>query len=265
MTDAAGTSGTGGEGGEGGAAARRVPLLVRYGNFLFHYREALFPVVEFALLLGLRPIYPNGSERQDDILDTIGILIALAGQALRAAVVGYAYIVRGGKNRRVYAEGLITAGFFAHSRNPLYLGNLLILLGLFVVSNNPWGYVIGLTFFLVGYRAIVAAEEAYLRDKFGPAYDEYARDVPRWFPRLRGLRETLAGKRYKWRRVILKEYGSAFAWTAGAVALLAREALTYHSYQEAAPYLRRLAVELLLLTAAWLTVMWAKKTRRLTE
>src|SRR5215208_1695100 len=253
--------------GDAGTAGRagRAPLLVRYGNFLFHYREALFPAVEFLLLLGLRPIYPNGSERQDDILDAIGIVIALVGQTLRAAVVGYAYIVRGGKNRRVYAEGLITGGFFAHSRNPLYVGNLLILVGLFVINNNPWAYAIGLPFFFVGYRAIVAAEEAYLRGKFGQAYDEYARDVPRWLPRWRGLGETLAGKRFKWRRVILKEYGSAFAWAAGAIAILAREALTYHSYATAAPYLRRLGVVLLLLTAAWATVMWAKKTKRLKE
>ena len=261
MTDAGSTSSSSGT----PAAGAREPFLVRYGNFLFHYREALFPAVEFLLLLGLRPVWPNGSERQDDLLDAAGIAVALAGQALRAAVVGYAYIVRGGKNRRVYAEGLITAGFFAHSRNPLYVGNLLIIVGLFMLNNNPWAYAIGLPFFFIGYRAIVAAEEAYLRNKFGAAYDEYAKDVPRWWPRWRGLGETLAGKRYKWRRVILKEYGSAFAWMAGAVAILAREALTYHSYAESAPYFRRLAVVLLLLTAAWVTVMWAKKTKRLKE
>ena len=58
----------------------------------------------------------------------------------------------------MYAETLVTRGFFAHSRNPLYLGNFLVLLGLFVIYNNPWVYALGVAFFAVTYRAIVAAE-----------------------------------------------------------------------------------------------------------
>ena len=43
--------------------------------------------------------------------------------------IGYEYIVRGGRQGKVYAEDLVQGGVFAHSRNPLYLGNLLIIVG----------------------------------------------------------------------------------------------------------------------------------------
>jgi protein-S-isoprenylcysteine O-methyltransferase Ste14 len=243
----------------------RPPAFVRYGNFLFRYRDALFPAVLLALFLAFRPTYPRGDERLDDLLDAVGLAIALAGQALRVAVIGYAYIIRGGKNRRVYAEGLVAEGLFAHSRNPLYLGNILILLGLFLIYHNWWVYVLGVPFFLIGYAAIVAAEEAYLRGKFGPAYDAYVAAVPRWWPRLRGLRRSVQGMSFNWRRVVLKEYGSAAYWLAAAVVLLAADTLAYHAYRERAAYLNALWALLALVVLGWATARYLKKSRRLRE
>ncbi len=238
-------------------------FLVRYGNFLFRYRNAFFPTVLLALLFLFRPVYAAGNERVDSLVDAVGVLVALAGQALRVAVIGYVYIIRGGKNARIYAEDLVTGGFFAHSRNPLYLGNILVLLGLFIVHNNPWVYALGVPFFVIGYFAIVAAEEAYLRAKFGAPYDAYARDVPRWFPRLRGLRESLDGMRFNWRRVVSKEYGSTFAWTAAVVLLMVAETLTYNTYRERATSLNTLWVCLALLTVGYGIARYLKLTHRL--
>ena len=238
-------------------------LLVRYGNFLFHYRNKLFPIVLLGLFFTFRPALLRGDLRLDRWLDVVGILVALAGQILRIAVIGYVYIIRGGKNERIYAEDLVTGGFFSHSRNPLYLGNILVLLGLFMIHNNPWVYAIGVPFFLIGYVAIVAAEEAYLREKFGAPYDAYARDVPRWFPRLTGLRESIGAMTFNWHRVVLKEYGSTFAWTLGAIVLMTAETLIYSSYRENAAFLNTLWVCLGLLTIAYGTVRYLKLTRRL--
>lgn len=241
----------------------RATPMVRLGNFFFRYRDAVFTSVLLALFIVFRPHYPRGSERLDNLLDLVGIGVALSGQLLRVAVIGYAYIIRGGRNRRVYAEDLVTDGFFAHARNPLYLGNLLVLLGLFLIWHNPWVYALGGIFFLVGYSGIVAAEEVYLRGKFGSAYDAYARTVPRWLPNIRGLRQSLAGMRFNWRRVVLKEYTSMYTWMAGAVVLLAADTLTYHSYQERATYLNTLVVCFALLTVGWATARYLKKSHRL--
>jgi hypothetical protein len=199
------------------------------------------------------------------VLDIAGVLVALAGQALRVAVIGYVYIARGGKNQRVYADGLVTEGFFAHARNPLYLGNILVLFGLFIIHNNRWVYLIGVPFFLIGYAAIVAAEEAYLRGKFGPGYDAYAAAVPRWIPRLRGISQSLDGISFNWRRVILKEYGSTFAWTGGSIALVIYDTLTYHSYGERKAYIDSLLIALAVLALGWATVRYLKKSGRLRE
>lgn len=238
-------------------------LLVRYGNFLFRYRNALFPVVLLTLLFAFRPVYAAGNAGVDVFVDALGVLVALAGQVLRVAVIGYVYIIRGGKNARIYAEDLVTGGFFSHSRNPLYLGNILVLLGLFIIHNNPWVYALGVPFFVIGYAAIVAAEEAYLHEKFGAAYDAYARDVPRWFPRLRGLQQSLEGMRFNWKRVVSKEYGSTFAWAAGAVLLMVYETLTHYSYSERGAFLNALWGCLALLMVGYGIARYLKLTHRL--
>ena len=243
----------------------RARPLERYGNFLFHHRNVLFPAVLLALFIGFRPQYPRGSEQLDIVMDVVGVMIALGGQALRIAVIGYAYIVRGGRNQRLYAEDLVTRGVFAQSRNPLYLGNLLVLLGLFVIHNNPWVYALGLAFFGLSYTAIVAAEEEYLSAKFGDAYIAYTRRVPRWLPRLRGLGQSLSALRFNWRRVLLKEYGSTYAWTTGAIALMTTETLAHDSYVERSSYLRVLWLSWGLLTLCWATTRHLKKSRRLRE
>ncbi|HKH82886.1 MAG TPA: isoprenylcysteine carboxylmethyltransferase family protein [Gemmatimonadales bacterium] len=240
----------------------RWPPLVRYGNFVFRSRNALFPAVLLLLFFAFKPVYPRGNEGLDNLLDAVGVLIALAGQALRIVTIGHAYIIRGGRNRRVYADGLVTEGMFAHSRNPLYLGNIMILFGLFVIHNSPWVYAIGVPFFLLGYCAIVAAEEGYLRAKFGEAYRTYAVNVPRWIPRFAGLHRSLGALRFNWWRVMLKEYTSTYVWTAGAVLLLAMDTLSYHSYNQRAAYLNWLWGCLALLTSGWGAARYIKKSRR---
>jgi len=90
----------------------RVSPLVGCGRFFFRYRNAVFPLVLVALFAGFGPVYPYGSERLDTWLDIAGLTTSLVGQALRVAVIGYAYIRRGGKNKQVYADALVTGGFF---------------------------------------------------------------------------------------------------------------------------------------------------------
>ena len=234
--------------------------LVRYGNFLFKYRDGIFPAVLLLILVASRPRWPFGTERSDMWLDAIGVSIALAGQALRVATVGYAYIIRGGKNKQVYAEELVTRGLFDHCRNPLYVGNILILFGLLVVWNSVAGYLIGIPFFGLGYIAIVAAEEAFLRKKFGPQYDAYRARVPRWGIRLSGLRQSMEGMTFNWSRVVVKEYGSAAYWIAGVCVLMILDSLPWSAH-------RTLHVALVatigVVVVLWGTARWLKKSRRL--
>ena len=238
-------------------------FLVRSGHFFFRYRDAILPGILLTLLLLTRPRRPFDSDELDGVMDAFGLLVICAGQVLRIGTIGYAYIVRGGKDRRVYAEGLVTSGLFGTSRNPLYLGNLLIYAGLLIVWNNPWVYVVGGPFFVFLYRAIVAAEEEFLHAKFGPGFERYCRDVGRWIPDPRQLRRAVASMSFNWRRVVLKEYGTIAAWTLTVSALLIVEALEFASYAERTVEILRLLAVMVTLVFLWGLARWLKLSRRL--
>ena len=190
------------------------------GRLFFRCRDAVFPLVFLAIVVTTRARWPSRSNVYEALTNALGIAAALAGQALRALVIGLAYIRRGGRNRQVSADELVKQGIFAHSRNPLYFGNLLGVIGLLVIHNSPAGYLIGLPFYLLAYWSIVCAEEEYLRRRFGEEYLRYCRVVPRFLPRLNGLGATLASMRFDWRRLLRKEYGTTFAGLTGVLALL---------------------------------------------
>ena len=162
-------------------------FVVSAGNLFFRQRNWLFPVLFLVITLASKPMMFLGSAAADRWLDGFGILIILGGQAIRVAVIGLAYIRRGGKNKKIYADDLVITGIFAHSRNPLYVGNVMVYAGLLTVLNSMAGWLVGLPFFLFAYYAITLAEENFLRGKFGSKYDEYCRTVNRYFPSLQGL------------------------------------------------------------------------------
>ena len=195
-------------------------FMIASGNFFFRYRDLLNPVVFVALCLLTRPMFPFGEVR-DTALIVIGVALLLAGQALRAAVIGFAYIRRGGKDKQIYADNLVREGFFAHCRNPLYVGNLLAAFGLLVVYGSPAALLIGGAFFLYMYVSITLAEEKFLGEKFGAEYEDYRRTVNRFVPSLVGLSKTLEGMKFDWPRLIRKEYGTTGAWIGTLIGLLA--------------------------------------------
>lgn len=178
------------------------------GNFFFRFRNGLFPMLFVTLPLVTRPCLFWGSEVFDRVAVTLGVLIALAGQGLRLLVIGYVYVKRGGKNRRIYANKLVVEGLYAHTRNPMYVGNFLIALGVGVTYGSPWIYYLVIPFFGFVYLSIVMAEEAFLKKQFGREYEDYMKRVNRFVPNFHGLRESLKNYRYDWKRALRKDYGT---------------------------------------------------------
>lgn len=230
--------------------------MVRLGNFLFHYRNGLFPLAFVLLLWKGRPIFEN-----DFVAAAVGLGVALLGQLLRAVTIGLAYIIRGGKKRQVYAEDLVTGGLFAHCRNPLYDGNLLILAGVGLAANSLIFMAVGMPLFLIAYRAIVAAEENFLRGKFGREFDDYCARTNRFWPRFSGLSATLRSMEFNWQRLVVKEYGSTFAWTSGMILLVGKNLWTSGHYTLHSPIIVSLAASLGLLLLAYGAARYLKKTR----
>ena len=102
-----------------------------------------------------------------------GFVVSAAGLGIRAYASGY---VR--KN-----EELATTGPYAYTRNPLYLGSIIIAAG-FALAARSW--MIAATFllmFLAIYLPVIRGEEEFLRQRF-PEFAEYERRVPRLIPRL---------------------------------------------------------------------------------
>jgi hypothetical protein len=194
----------------------------------------------------------------------IGLSVTITGQLVRGATIGLAYIVRGGKDGKVYAEDLVTSGIFHHCRNPLYVGNILMLCGVGILSNSLLYVVIVLPLFLFIYQCIVLAEENYLFHRFGTAYKQYCSDVNRWFPNLRGIGDTFRKMRFNWRRWILKEYNTQYIWLTGITLILLIE------YDQLTGYNTRLrnlllAIILPLLGVGYLFVRYLKKSGKMKE
>jgi protein-S-isoprenylcysteine O-methyltransferase Ste14 len=102
---------------------------------------------------------------------TLGAILVVPGILIRALASGH---VR--KN-----ETLATSGPYAYTRNPLYLGSLLIGLGFAVAARSWWVGIVLVVMFFAIYVPVIRDEESFLRRTF-PEFEEYSRRVPRIFP-----------------------------------------------------------------------------------
>lgn len=115
----------------------------------------------------------------------LGVALVIPGLLIRTLASGHVQ-----KN-----EQLTTAGPYAYTRNPLYLGSLILAAGLALAARSWWiagGIVL---MFLTIYLPVIRAEEAFLRQRF-PEFEQYARQVPRLLPRLSAF----------------SDHGGAFSW-----------------------------------------------------
>lgn len=110
-----------------------------------------------------------------------GTVLVVAGLIVRATAAGH---IR--KNQE-----LATTGPYAYTRNPLYLGSVLIAAGFVVAAKNPWIALAAVLMFVAIYIPQIKVEEAYLRSAF-PEYSSYATQVPRLLPRFTPYRSPAA-------------------------------------------------------------------------
>ena len=233
-------------------------LFNQWGNFLFHTRNVLFPVL-IAIVLFLWP--PVAIDNVPGVyFMAMGLAMIIVGQGLRILAIGLSYIVRGGRMRRIYAENLVTDGLFSHCRNPLYVGNILIVMGFVFVSGNLTGLIFGSLAFIAIYRLIVHSEESFLSEKFGEPYTAFCNDVPRWIPRFKGLSDTINNYQFDWPKVSVKEYGTIMTSLMVPLGLMAYKLNLANKLGEYQSLLIALAV---LVLGAYGFVRFLKKTERL--
>ena len=114
-------------------------------------------------------------------------------------------------------EALATSGPYAYTRNPLYLGSLLIGVGFAVAARSWWVGVALVVMFFAIYLPVIQGEEKFLRERF-PEFEEYARGVPRMLPRLIPASASEGGGKFS-----MNLYLKHREWNAllGAIALMA--------------------------------------------
>ena len=118
-----------------------------------------------------------------EAVDALALATALLGLTVRVVTVGFVPKGTSGRNTiQQRADTLNTTGLYSCVRNPLYLGNFLVVLGL-AMSLQVWWFTLLTCFcFMLYYERIVLKEEAFLQSKFGEEYLSWASTTPAFLP-----------------------------------------------------------------------------------
>ena len=166
----------------------------KIGNFFFKIRSFTPIPFIFALLYFAEPLWYTV---------VIGVLFISTGELLRIWAVGYA-----GASTRARTLGaardLVTTGPYGYVRNPLYLGNFLLSLGVCLVANVYWLIAVLVVGYFFQYLPIIAIEESYLMESCGTVYQAYRDRVPRFVPQLHSYPEP-SPHDFSWTRAIKSE------------------------------------------------------------
>ena len=182
--------------------------LERNGSWLFRRRSYL-PLVAIPIFLAFLPsfTYLGATHASNELWQMFCLAISFMGLAVRILTVGRAPLGTSGRNtREQVANTLTTTGIYSVVRHPLYLGNYLILFGMALWPHNWWLAVLTSCIFMLYYERIMLAEEVFLRERFGDAFETWAAATPAFLPRLRGWKPS-AGS-FCWRTVLQREYNA---------------------------------------------------------
>ena len=135
-------------------------------------------------------VRPTVARKPDEVcLKAVGLCLVLAGLGIRAWAAAFA----GRHTRSSEIEGakLATAGPYAHVRNPIYLGSVILGLGMVLMIGDKRLLSLCLLTFLALYFGLIPAEEEFLSQKFLEEYERYCRNVPRLLPRITPWSESV--------------------------------------------------------------------------
>ncbi len=185
--------------------------LEQIGGRLFKWRGQL-PILLFLFALGVMFASKHLAAYQDYPLwwGWVCLGVCYFGQFIRAYTIGYAARGTSGRNRaKQKAESLNTEGIYSAVRHPLYLGNFFMWWGIALYVPVWWFSILFLLIYWLYYERIMMAEEAFLLNKFGQAYEVWAAKTPPFFPSFKNW--TPKPTSFDWKAVFRREYSSFFA------------------------------------------------------
>lgn len=138
-------------------------------------------IIGGSLLAGLAI---DGRVQSMPVLETVsataGSLMTALGLGLVAVSLGLFRSARTRPEPWQPASALIHSGLYRYTRNPMYLGMLLIYAGLATALRSPTAGLLLIPVFAIMDRLVVVREEAYLRRRFGAEFERYRATVRRW-------------------------------------------------------------------------------------
>jgi protein-S-isoprenylcysteine O-methyltransferase Ste14 len=114
----------------------------------------------------------------------LGALLAIGGLLLMGLAAGQMMLARTTVIPRQAPRALVTQGVFALSRNPIYLGDLMVVAGALFFFHIPWALPLLAGFVWVIEARFILDEEARLRAAFGPEFEAWAARTARWLNRV---------------------------------------------------------------------------------
>lgn len=176
------------------------------GDRLFRWRS-FFPLALLAVfLVAMRDFrYLGNSQLLDEVWEVVCFAVSFFGLGIRVHTVGHTPRRTSGRNtKHQVAESLNTTGMYSVLRNPLYLGNFFMWLGVAMFPHNVWLVAVYVLAFWLYYERIIIAEEAFLEAKFGHSYLNWAAVTPAFIPNFRRYEQPELP--FSLRNVLRREY-----------------------------------------------------------
>ncbi len=181
------------------------------GNWLFRWRSYVPLILIGIFLIALLDYeYLGNSVFLHHFWVFFCFMVSFFGLGIRIFTVGYTPKGTSGRNTETQvAETLNTTGIYSTVRNPLYLGNFFMVLGAALFVHLWWMTLIYILIFWLFYERVIFAEEAYLTEKFGTEYTDWANRTPVFIPNLSQYNKPNLS--FSLKNILKREYNSFFA------------------------------------------------------
>ena len=185
----------------------------KQGSWLFRWRSylPLLGIPVFVIAIRQSGMLENKfGDSVGDLWGSCAIIVSFLGLAVRCITAGYAPRGTSGRNTKSQAADMLnTTGMYSISRNPLYLGNFIIVLGVTLFIQVWWLALLVWFGFWLYYERIIFTEEEFLRSKFNDQFMEWAKKTPLVIPRFRNWRKPELT--FSFKTVLRREFSTYFS------------------------------------------------------
>ena len=186
--------------------------MLKNGNWLFKYRGQL-PIALFLIAIPIiseTSYYNKIDSSVIIIIQYSAIIISIIGLFLRYYTIGTTPTGTSGKNRDIQiAKKLNTTGIYSLVRNPLYLGNYIIWLGITIYSLSYILIIVASLFFLFIYEKIILVEENFLSNEYPEKYPTFMNNTPVFFPNFKNYEKSKI--KFSIKKILRQEYSSTLS------------------------------------------------------